>query len=240
MNTFVNIGSKILDIIYPRCCPICQDIVYPAGTVICKKCAGKISPVSQPRCMKCGKSLTSEREEYCGDCRNHSHTFDQGIGIYPYNDIMRESIQKYKFHGRREYTDFYIWSMVKYGEPYVKRWRPDCVMAVPLHPSRERSRGFNQAQYLAEGIGKAFHLPVECGVRRAGKGKNQKELNARQRRQNMKKAFVPVPGYHPPATVLLVDDVYTTGSTLDAMAGVLKQAGAVKIYFLTLCQGKGL
>lgn len=236
----MNIGSKILDIIYPRCCPICQDIVYPPGTAVCRKCFGKIQPIPQPRCMKCGKSLSSQTEEYCSDCRRYSHVFDQGIGIYPYNDIMRESIEKYKFQGRREYTDFYIWSMVKYGETYIRRWKPDCVMAIPQHPSRERSRGFNQSADLAEGIGQALQIPVHSGIKRVEQGRNQKELSAAQRRQNLKKAFVSAPGYIPPATVLLVDDVYTTGSTLDAAASILKQSGAVKIYFLTLCQGKGL
>lgn len=236
----MNIGNKILDIIYPRCCPICQDIVYPAGTAVCRKCVGKIQPISQPRCMKCGKSLYSETEEYCSDCRNYPHMFDQGIGIYPYNDIMRESIEKYKFHGRREYTDFYIWSMIKYGEPYIKRWKPDCIMAIPLHPSRERTRGFNQSAYLAKGIGEAFQIPVHSKMKRIEQGRSQKELSAAQRRQNLKKAFGLAPGYQPPPVVLLVDDVYTTGSTLDAAARILKQAGARKIYFLTLCQGKGL
>lgn len=237
----MNFKKMLLDGIYPRCCPICHQIVRPKGALVCPKCVEKLSPIQQPRCQKCGKSLSDDGREYCGDCERSPHQYDQGIGIYPYNDKMRKSIENYKFYGRREYGDFYIQAMIHYGKAHILRWRPDCILPIPMLPKKQRLRGFNQAEYLAKGLGEYFKIPVKTrDICRVQGGRAQKELTASERRRNLRQAFQVGPEYQPHQRVLLVDDVYTTGSTIDAVARVLKANGTKHVYFLTLCQGKGI
>ncbi len=228
----------MLDCLYPRCCPICHAAA-PAGMLICPSCVDKLRPLEEPRCKKCGKQLLSDTREYCTDCVTHPHHFDEGIGIFPYDETMQKSILLFKNRGRREYGDFYVQAMLHYAKERLKRWQPDCVVPVPIHPSRERARGYNQSAYLAEGLAGALGIPVCEALRRVGRGKAQKTLSAGERRRNLRQAFAPAMDQLPYRRILLADDVYTTGSTLDAVSKVLREMGAARIVFLTVCQGGG-
>ena len=111
-------------------------------------------------------------------------------------------------------------------------------MPVPIHKSKERLRGFNQAAYLAERLGCYTGIPVDTDlVQKVVKTKSQKKLNAMQRRKNLEKAFLVTKNIRG-KDILVIDDVYTTGSTIDAMAGCLRKRGAKNIYFLTVCIGR--
>ena len=84
---------KILDIFYPRCCPVCQKILKDQRRMICPECEKKLRPIGHPRCYKCGKPI--EEGEYCKDCQKHTHIFDQGRGIFVYDGIMRRSVTRF-------------------------------------------------------------------------------------------------------------------------------------------------
>lgn len=237
----MSFGKIILDSIYPRCCPVCHDIVIPRGELVCGKCLRKLHPISQPRCMKCGKSIRDDRREYCADCSTRNHRFTQGIGIYAYDQVMKSSIEMYKTRGRREYGDFYAAVMAHYGKPYITKWKPECIFPVPMHPSSRRRRGFNQAEYLAQGLGDILGIPVETDrIRRIGRGAPQKSLDAKFRRRQLQGEFAAASDFCAPDRVLIIDDIYTTGSTIDAVAEVLIENQAKNIFFMTLCQGNGL
>ena len=227
---------KILDIFYPRCCPVCQKILKDQRRMICPECEKKLRPIGHPRCYKCGKPI--EEGEYCKDCQKHTHIFDQGRGIFVYDGIMRRSVTRYKYYGCREYGDFYAKAMYRYAWKNLNQWKPDLIVPVPIHKSKERLRGFNQAAYLADRLGCYTGIPVDTDlVQKVVKTKSQKKLNAMQRRKNLEEAFLvneDVLGKR----ILVVDDVYTTGSTIDAMASCLKKKGASAVYFLTVCIGR--
>ena len=95
---------KILDIFYPRCCPVCQKILKDQRRMICPECEKKLRPIGHPRCYKCGKPI--EEGEYCKDCQKHTHIFDQGRGIFVYDGIMRRSVTRYKILWMPEYESF--------------------------------------------------------------------------------------------------------------------------------------
>ncbi len=229
-----------LQAIYPRRCPICHDIVKPRGKLACPACRAKMRPVEEPRCKKCGKPLVKEEVEHCADCSRRSHVFEEAAGIFLYDKVMRDSLMKCKYGGRKEYLDFYSQAMAHYGEKYLRRWRPGALAPIPMHKSRMRQRGFNQSVCLAQAAGQAFGIPVyEHMLEKAKKTRPQKELEERQRRTNLKGAFTTGKEFRPLASVVLVDDVYTTGSTLDEAAKCLKRAGVEKVYALTLCIGNG-
>ena len=233
MKRFLNM---VADIFYPRCCPVCQKILADQRRMICPECEKELRPIGHPRCYKCGKPI--ETGEYCRDCQKHRHVYEQGRGIFVYDGIMRRSVTRYKYYGCREYGDFYAKAMSVYGRRYLERWKPQLIVPVPLHPAKKRMRGFNQAAYLAERLSCYTGIPVDTDlVQKVVKTKSQKKLNAMQRRNNLRKAYE-VTHKLDDISILVVDDVYTTGSTMDAMAICLTEAGAQAVYFLTVCAGR--
>ena len=223
--------------LYPKKCPLCHQILKEKDRLICPECSGKVRPISGPRCMKCGRPVKME-EEYCEDCRKGAHHFTEGRSIFWYGEVWRQSLVRFKYYGCREYGDFYAKAMSVFGKKYLERWKPDLIVPVPLHPRKKRMRGFNQAAYLAERLSVLTGIPWNGHlVKKIRSTRAQKKLNAIQRRQNLKNAYQVterIPGF----SVLVVDDVYTTGSTADAMAMCLLEAGAEKVYFLTICAGR--
>lgn len=234
MNKVIN---GFLNILYPRCCPVCHEVLRNQDRLICERCERQLRPIGEPRCFKCGKPV-GEEEEYCSDCLQNPHVFDRGRGIFVYDERMRRSLVRYKYYGCREYGDFYSRAMCLYARNELALWKPDLIVPVPVHKTKERARGFNQAAYLAERISGFTGIGADLTlVRKVCKTKSQKKLTARQRQENLKKAFWAerrIPGLR----ILVVDDVYTTGSTMDAMAECLRQNGAERVYFLTVCIGK--
>ncbi len=156
---------------------------------------------------------------------------------------------KHRF--RREFTDlntktedamekFLLRKWSELGDT-VKQWKIEEIIPVPLHRSRQRIRGYNQAQILAEELGKRLDLPVnKDAVKRIQKTRPQKELGIRDRIRNLKGAFGVTKSWIPKKCVLVIDDIYTTGNTIHRVAKVLKNAGAQKVYFLTISIGQGL
>lgn len=230
----------VLSAVYPRRCPVCHDIVQPKGELACSACAGKIQPVGEPRCKKCSKPLQKEDQEYCADCSRRGHVFEEAVGILPYNKVMQESLLKCKYGGRREYLDYYGETMARAAGRYLSRWQPQALVPIPLHKSQLRLRGFNQSACLAHALGKKYGIPVyEHMLEKIRKTRSQKGLEHDQRKLNLKGVFSVGKDFRLLESVVLVDDVYTTGSTVDEAAGCLKKAGAGKVYVLTLCIGKG-
>lgn len=234
MNRAVKVFFNIL---YPRRCPVCHEILKNQDRMICERCEQELIPISEPRCFKCGKPV-SAAEEYCRDCLENRHVFDRGRGIFVYDERMRRSLVRYKYYGCREYGDFYSRAMCLYARKELALWKPDLIVPVPIHKSKERLRGFNQAAYLAEKISRFTGIPADSAlVQKVRKTKSQKKLTARQRQENLRKAFR-VERKLTGLKILIVDDVYTTGSTMDAMARCLREKGAKNVYFLTVCIGK--
>lgn len=235
----MNLIKEILSWVYPRCCPVCHQIVTPKGRLICEACKDKIVIIQEPKCKKCGKPLEDPEQEFCRDCQSVKHFFDAGIGIFPYDKTMKHSILLYKYKGRREYGDFYGKAAVWAGTSQIHRWNIQGIIPIPLHKRKLRQRGFNQAEYIARIISEELDIPLytDCLIK-TRHTKSQKKLDHRQRRQNLRKAFAVK---NPPQihNVLLVDDVYTTGATLDAAAELLRKNGIKNIYFLTICIGYG-
>lgn len=205
--------------------------------LICPGCAEDLKKIEAPYCMKCGRPVRKE-EEYCRDCADERHIFTEGRGIFLYDDRMKESLVKYKYYGHREYGDFYAAALCHYAKREILRWKPDVIAPIPLHRRKQKQRGFNQAEYIAEGVGRFYGIPVSAGlIRKIKPARSQKKLNVIERRRNLKGAFA-VSGELNGIDILLIDDVYTTGSTMDAAAECLKKKGAGEIYFLTVCIGQ--
>lgn len=224
----------ILNSIYPHRCPICHEILADQSALVCQDCFYSLEDIREPRCKNCGRPV-KEEEELCGNCKGRTFAFTKGRGIFLYTAQMRHSVLLYKYGGRKEYGRFFAHAMAFYGRKELERWKPDLLLAIPLHKSKIRRRGFNQAEVLAEIIAAKYRIPFASDVlTKTVQTRSQKKLDANARRRNLKKAFH-VNSSVKDKRILLIDDVFTTGSTIDAAAECLKEAGAREVYFLTLC-----
>ena len=240
--------ERLISLLYPRRCPVCGGIVAKNGGksfLICQECVDKLSPVCQPVCKRCGKEVLGSRTEFCPDCLRHPKTFDGGAALFNYNDAARSSMAAVKYKNKREYLDFYSQAIVsRYGK-WLSFLKPDSLVPVPVHPSRRRKRGFNQAEEMAVRMSSLTGIPVEADLLiRVRKTLPQKELNPTERLKNLSSAFALGSFYkmHPeklPRCVILIDDIYTTGSTMEACTRILKGAGVKKVYVMSICIGKG-
>ncbi len=227
-------------LVFPRRCPVCGGIVLPRGGLICPECVKKLSLVCQPVCLTCGKQIEGGQAEYCGDCMRHPKSFKHNFALLNYNDAARHSMAAIKYKNKREYLDFYGRAVCRRFGRRILRVHPDFLVPVPVHPSRMRSRGYNQAQLLAERVGEELGIPVwPEALKRTKKTRPQKELDPAERLHNLQQAFAA--GCLPDGarTVMLVDDIYTTGSTMEACARILLTMGVEEVYGLTICIGRG-
>ena len=230
----------ILDILYPRRCPVCHGILKGKDG-ICPECRKKLHYITEPKCKKCGKQLENEEQEYCTDCLRFPHAYDRGAAVFSYDDIMRRSISMFKYHNRREYAKVYAAEMYRQQRRLIEQLDPEVILPVPVHWKKKRQRGFNQAELVAKELGKLAGIFVDTKyLVRKEKTIPQKELTRLQRKQNLKEAFVLRSNGKHYERVLLIDDIYTTGATIDAISEKLRENQTKTIYFLTICVGRNL
>ncbi len=235
-----NILETLTDIVFPKICPICARAVPLGWGSICPECAGKLTFVREPYCMRCSKPV-DEDEEYCRDCTERTHVYDEGCAALIYDEYMSKSIYGFKYNGKTEYARFYADVMAEVLGDRIRRWDPDAIIPVPIHKSKLKKRGYNQAHLLSKELSKRLSIPVKSDiVTRQSATKVQKNLSAAARQNNLKKAFNVIQNSVKLNSVLIVDDIYTTGATVDAMAGCLKDAGVKNVYFAALCIGRGM
>ncbi len=230
----------IRELLFPRRCPVCDKPVRPAGHLICDKCRNKLKYVSKIQCMKCGKPLYKETEEYCEDCKKKHHEFVRGKSLYEYKTASG-MIYRFKYGKRREYAEFLGWEMAKYFEDDIRKWKAEALIPVPIHKSRKQQRGYNQAELLAAELSRRTGIPMKSDlVVRLRKTIPQKLLKQSERQNNLKKAFKIGKNDVKLSTIIIIDDIYTTGSTVDEMTKLLKETGIEKVYVLTLAIGSAI
>lgn len=231
--------GQMEELLFPRRCPVCGDVVMPQGRLICPGCLRKLSFVAQPCCMKCGKEIGSREQEYCQDCIRHKRSFEFGFALLNYNQAAAASMAAVKYHNRREYLDFYAGAAALRFSGKIKASGAQVIAPVPVHPSRLRERGFNQAWELAKRLSEETGLPAEELLVRVKKTDPQKDLGPAARLKNLEHAFQAAEGAGKWERVLLADDIYTTGSTAESCARALLRAGVKKVYFFAVCIGQG-
>lgn len=235
----MNKKEYLLSLLYPRRCPVCHEIAAPRRSLVCPACEKKVSFVKEPTCLRCGKEIAAREIEYCYDCSRRERSFTQGFALAIYDETMRQSIRQFKNGGRIEYADWYaaaLWE--RYQQP-LRQLAADGMAPVPLHRSRLSRRGYNQAEVLARRLSRLSGIPVwPKALVRPRKTVAQKYLGARERSQNLEGAFAAGRQSVAGRTVLLVDDIYTTGGTAEACTRVLLRAGARQVAVINVCIGE--
>ncbi len=193
-----------------------------------------------PRCAGCGKV----GDYFCRDCRHLVRKPNLADRTYPlcvvsagiFEEPLRSAVHALKYRKQRPLAEILADLMIANGLD----WEPDLIIPVPLHPSRLRERGFNQAELLAQHIGAATNVTVNSqALSRVRETRSQVGLSWRERQDNVKDAFEAKPELVIGKRVLLIDDVITTGATLGACANALLKAGAAEVRAMTLAAAPG-
>ena len=250
----VKITSNVLKYLFPPRCAICDRVIEIDEVGICKQCRGSLSYLKGPCCLRCGKEISSPTDEYCYDCGHKERTYIKGYPVFNYVPPVRESLMAFKYQGRREYADFFAAEIYKKHGDEFRKLGIEALVPVPIFRKKLSTRGYNQAEVLARELGRLMKLPVITDiVVRTEDTPPQKELSDEQRETNMKSAFSAGIKYKDnisnktsgdrhdvPGTVLLVDDIYTTGATIESCTRVCKSVGIKNIYYAAVAVGKGI
>lgn len=218
-------------VIAPVCACCHRSLDSPCGGAVCAACWAAIPTTTDPICEICGDALPTWRvrdfEKRCTRCRRSPRVIALGRSIAPYDGSFREILHAFKYDKRRSLAKPLAALMVSCGADVLRG--ADAVVPVPLHLLRQYSRGFNQASELARHLG----LPVLHCLRRRRATVTQTDLPEAQRHANVRDAFVLRRRVPRNSVFVVVDDVSTTGATVDACARVLLDAGAREVRALT-------
>ena len=230
-------GTRLLDLMFPALCPNCSEVVGQAGA-FCATCWSKLNFISDPKCFQCGYPFDFDNvpEMKCANCLTHPPEFDRGISVLQYDDHSKKAILAFKHADRTDLAPSFAKWLKRAGQEILTA---DAVLCpVPLHKSRLRGRRYNQSAMLAQCLAKESGLKFTSDLllrTRNTDTQGGKNLDARHR--NVKNAFKINPKRVSDAAtkhVILIDDVYTTGATLNACAICLRKANVSTVSVLTL------
>ena len=239
--------KSLIDLIYPPRCPICQvflrDEHAPQGDQdlpFCRACFKDFTGIDSPICPLCGRPFSegAERDRVCEDCLRKRPSYDIVRAPFLYQGALMEAIHELKYARRTHLADSLGSLLASFAQTWIGELKGCVIMPVPLHPRRLRARGFNQSLLLARCVALKTGFALDyLSLRRTRFTKPQTELSSEERKKNVRKAFEVVqPEAVKGKAIVLVDDVATTGSTLNECAKALKRAGADSVLCLVLAR----
>lgn len=236
----MNKGDIVKDLFFPRRCAVCDEVLPFGMKFVGNDCAKKLVYIKEPRCLKCGKTITDTNREYCGDCENRKHYFERGMAALDYSCVS-DSLYRFKNKGRPEYAEFYAFVIYETAKDFLFSIHPDAFIPVPVHKSKMSVRGYNQSELISKRLSKLTNIPTLSDVvLRKKKTPPLKDLSLFERQNNLKKAFIIGRNDVKLKTIVIIDDIYTTGSTIDEISRTLLSEFDCKIYFLTVTIGRGV
>jgi competence protein ComFC len=238
------LSKTILELIWPRRCHVCYTIFNKTTLAfdqyLCSLCAEKLIERPLSLCSICGQKRQGSLA-FCKRCLRNKPSFDQIHSCYQYEGVAKELIHQLKFKQRVHLASTLGQLMIKQAHFVDKSFFGDCdlLLPIPLHPTRKREREFNQAQLLAQYIGKQIKKPLRTDILYRTKNTlPQADLNRTKRWNNIKNAFTLTSlNTLKDKSVLLIDDVVTTTATIQEASTVLKKGGARNIRVLSFAKG---
>jgi ComF family protein len=236
------IFPDLLNLIFPPVCPICKTLLGSKGKppIICPDCHQSIRPVRPPYCPCCGLPYPPGDEEghLCGPCLKERRYFEVHRTCAIYEGALKEAIHRFKYGGVFPLVSVFADLLYPAFQRLTRDYPVDLLVPVPLHTRRLRERGFNQALLLAKELSKRTGIPYEeRALKKIKDTPVQITLKKRERRKNLTKAFQvkdreAING----KSVMLVDDVYTTGATVNECSRALRTAGAEMVAVITVAR----
>lgn len=233
-------STAALSLLYPPHCASCK-VETPPGCHLCTECAAQIRGIMEPFCKRCSQPFDGAIEGpfTCSNCRDRRFHFQCAVSCFRSEKVVREFVHRFKyeghFHLRHQLAD---WLEAAFADERLRATPAAFLVPVPLHPARKREREFNQAEVLARLVSGRLGIPVVMALKRLRYTSTQTRLARRERMENLRGAFMvrntcPVHRQH----IILIDDVFTTGSTADECALVLRRAGAASVRVATVARG---
>jgi len=234
--------DALASVVFPAPCRICGQTLLRASRIpICEACLEQFERVVSPMCACCGRPFPAAAHEtaaiqICRLCRMNFYAFERARSFAMYNDTLSEAIVLLKYEEVTRLGDWFAARLAEIVFQAPDGWRADVVVPVPLHAERRRERGYNQAKLIARPLAKRLRLKLEPRLLVRTKPRPpQLVLSRRQHWDSVRGAYATRPGLRVDnLRVLLVDDVLTTGATLDACARALRKAGAAAVVGLTV------
>jgi len=229
---FLKVLDGALSLLFPPRCEGCDLLQEP---LICGACRGRIVPIGEPCCRQCGAPFDPQARglDHCAACRDEPPAFDAARAAGVYDGVLRRVIHRFKYDGVQALAAPLAGMM---AETIIRPFDIDLLIPVPLHPARFRMRGFNQSYLLADALGQQWRLPVAADLlARVQNTTPQMQLPFDERKKNIRGAFA-VTGEVTGRAIGLLDDVYTTGSTLGECSRMLKRAGAARVLVLSVAR----
>lgn len=222
------LAREIRRLLFPPRCPSCDGLLAPDENSICRNCEKLVIKVRGNICMTCGRLLKNKGSLTCQDCGRYPHIFSEGRSLYEYEGPVRESVYRFKYKGRKSYADAFAYDAMDIWGEWIKA-SADIIVPVPMNAEKLRKRGYDQADVLARAISFESGIPYCHMLDRTRKTVPMKTLSRAERQNNLKNAFQVRDFDVKLKKVLLVDDIYTTGSTLDECARMLLKEGASEV-----------
>lgn len=232
-----------LALLYPRACQLCgQHRATRAEGFVCPNCWRQVRFIRPPFCERCGLPFDGEISTpfECSNCKDMELHFRSARSAVTAKGVTLEVIHRYKYNGALWFEEFLADLLLREALPALRADRWNCVVPVPLHPTKQREREFNQAERLAAPLARALGVPLNRTLlQRVIPTATQTRLSRTERAANVRRAFAVRPGQRlaSDARVVLVDDVLTTGATTNACAAMLREAGAADVCVWTVARG---
>lgn len=231
--------ASVINILFPACCAACRELVGIHGA-LCATCWQSIHFITDPLCHACGLPFEYHIGEkaICGRCMAQKPAYTEARSLFKYDETSKSQVLALKYHDKTQLAPVFGEWLTRIAGHYVHK--ASYIIPVPLHSTRLLSRRYNQASLLAHALSRHVHLPVlPDTLQRTKRTPPPAGLTRRQREDNMRGAFKVTAKKRPLVkgqSVILIDDVMTTGATLDACARVLHDAGVRDVYVLTLAR----
>ena len=217
--------------VVPPLCAGCHEPEF-SGDPVCPECRSLLVPLRDPRCARCGAPVVWPAES-CRECRGRRLAFDRAWSAFAYEGVCRGLVSALKSRGHVSVARFMAAELAARASGLIAG---ATLLPVPAHPGRRRRHGFNQAAEVARALGAHTGAPVRDLLSRSTAAGPQVGLERRARLANARASVHARSSRDPPARALLVDDVYTTGATLDACAAALRAAGVERVTGLTFAR----
>lgn len=227
------------DLLFPPHCAVCESAI-DSGQWICAPCQSTIRRIEPPRCDHCSHPLDGMSGPFvCPNCKNRPFQFEFAVSVVRAGGAIREVIHRLKYNREQRLAELLgQWLVEAFDDPRLRAFAPEVLVPVPLHPLRRREREFNQSELIARSASKHLGIPTRDLLIRQRYTDTQTQFDRKHRMENLRDAFKLRKNVHVnELRIVLVDDVLTTGSTLDECARVLVEHGAARVCAVTVARG---
>lgn len=236
MSIITQIKQNLINSLYPKhikCIYCGNELENKNAYDICESCFQNLPFIKTNFCTRCGLKFEKDGSGICLNCKANNFSFDFARSAVNFDNLVVPVIHKLKYARYKFLAEPLAYLL--YDTFIIQSWKVDAICYVPLHPTREKERGYNQSRELSLHLSRLADIPIVHDIVRTRDTPTQTKLSRRERQENVKNSFKVLNSKNiKNSNILLIDDVFTTGSTSNEISKTLKKSGANKVYVLTV------